>query len=130
MIFGDKNTDELLDTIKSMEAQLISLYEEKTKWSSTANQEMVEMISSLEEQLHSFYSEKENPPASTDSYSAETIRNLEELVISLINEKIDIEANLHSLEKEIGLMHSRTRSLGAAMFEAAVFSSQEIFLKK
>lgn len=125
MIFGDnENTESMRETLASLEAQLIALYDEKGKMGTS--HEMQEMIASLEEQLKSLYAEKEFPSIG-DSFSEEAIKSLEEQVICLTNEKMDLESKLNTMCDELNSMHIRTRSLGAAMFEAAVFGgSSEI----
>jgi chromosome segregation ATPase len=132
MIFGEKeSTQGLKDALASMETQLIALYEEKTNGSGTENnQGLIEMISSLEEQLKSLYAEKENPLSGVDHYAQESIKSLEEQVICLTNEKMDLESKITEFEKELESMHTRTRNIGAAVFEAAVFSGNNDLISK
>lgn len=126
MMFANKESDILKDTIANMEAQLISLYEEKSTMAVQGNnQELIEMVSSLEEQLQSLYAEKEDATDSSDNHTQEMIRSLEEQVISLTNEKMELEQKMEQFEKEVDSMHTRTRSLGAAIFEAAVFGDRK-----
>jgi chromosome segregation ATPase len=127
MIFGDKESNQgLKDALASMETQLIALYEEKNNASGAENnQASIEMIASLEEQLKSLYAEKENPRHGVDHYALESIKSLEEQVISLTDEKMDLESRIIEFEKEIESMHTRTRNIGAAVFEAAVFSGNK-----
>lgn len=132
MIFGEKESNQSLkDALASMESQLIALYEEKNNGSVIENnQALVEMITSLEEQLKSLYAEKENPLNNVDQYAQECIKSLEEQVISLTNEKMDLESKILEFETEIESMHSRTRNIGAAVFEAAVFSGNKELTSK
>lgn len=99
-----KSTEELQDTVRNMEQQLIALYAERTSGSGAND----ETVANLEAQLVALYQEKQmggwasNSSPTVDLH--ETIMNLEAQLSSLYAERThDVDANgmVESMEQQI-----------------------------
>ena len=148
----DVNQEQLKDMVLSLESQLIALYEERTMHGSP--EELSQTVINLTEQLQSFYWQQEKhgsieslaeslgnlesqlatfyQDVSDNSYSTEaealhaTVKNLENQVIALIDEKNEIEQLVESYQDKMNKVKDKSRELGAALFEAALFEEKKI----
>lgn len=147
----DMSQEQLKDMVISLEAQLVNLYDERAKYGSPEElnssvesltnqlqtfyskqeefgslEELATALKGLEEQLATFYHDVEH--ASYDSASDElkaTIHNLEKQVISLIDEKNEIEQLVEEYTSKMHKIKFKSRELGAALFEAALFEEKK-----
>lgn len=106
-----------VEAISSLEAQLVSLYAEKEQ--TDGIEEMRAAIASLEAQLCDLYASQEGG----DGADQEAIRNLEAQVIGLTDEKMALEQKAAEMELEVQKLKAKARVMGAALFEAALFTS-------
>lgn len=148
----DVNQEQLKDMVLSLESQLVALYEERTMHGSP--EELSQTVKNLTEQLQSFYWQQEKhgsieslaeslgnlesqlatfyQDVSDSNYSSEaealhaTVKNLENQVIALIDEKNEIEQLVESYQDKMNKVKDKSRELGAALFEAALFEEKKI----
>lgn len=148
----DMSQEQLKDMVISLESQLINLYEEKSQFGNPEDlhnsveslthqlqdfyqkqeefgsiEQLATSLKGLEEQLATFYHQVEN--AGYDSEADElkaTITNLERQVISLIDEKHEIESMINDYNSKMKKIKFKSRELGAALFEAALFEEKKV----
>ena len=122
MNYQNESADSLREMVSSLESQLVSLYEEKQRVGDVEH--MPDMIQSLEAQRVSLYHEKQAMPLEADGV-VESISSLEAQVISLTDEKMELEAKLHAIQADLREKKQKTRVIGAAIMEAALFSEEK-----
>ncbi|NCN41774.1 hypothetical protein GW916_11065 [bacterium] len=111
--------EQLKNMVTSMEEQLKALYEAQSKQPST--EVLQASLKSLESQLISLYEEKSAMPIPAAEV-AKAIASLEEQVISLTDEKMECQAQIFEMQSQLEMMKRKGKALGAAVFEAALFS--------
>ena len=113
---------QLQQMVQSLEAQLIDLYEERQKMPNLQN--LQSSIKSLEEQLVDLYAERAELPIALHHVKS-TISSLEEQVISLVDEKMEMQRQIESLHLKMETLKYKSKVLGAAIMEAALFDGRD-----
>lgn len=146
----DISHDQLKDMVLSLESQLIALYDERAKhgtpeqlsqtvanlteqlqsfyWQQEKHgtiESLAESLKNFEDQLASFYHDVEHTEYSSESEGLHaTVSNLEKQVIALIDEKTEIEQLIDKYNHKMKAVKDKSRELGAALFEAALFEDK------
>jgi hypothetical protein len=107
------------DMAANMEAQLISLYEEKALVGNVEG--LKSMIKNLEEQLISLYQDRQANPGDVEEMRT-MVANLEECVVALTDDKMDLEKRNEEFHARMETMKKKGKALGAAIFEATLFT--------
>lgn len=87
-------------------------------------EQLQSMVANLEAQLVDLYAEKAQMPIQPNQAMA-TIASLEEQVVSLVDEKMELEGKIRETQHQIERMKMKSKVIGAAIMEAALFDSEE-----
>ena len=109
-------------TIANLEVQLTDLYQDRENV--PQNDALQKSLVSLESQLIDLYAERADMPVSPNQVK-EALHSMEEQIISLVDEKIELQRNVENLQNQIERLKSRSKHLGAAIMEAALFEIDE-----
>jgi len=118
---GSSRERELLDTVASLESQLVSLYEERH--SEGDGGLLQQTIASMEEQLIVLYDEKSNAQG-TPGHLEETVHNLEEQVVCMTDECLDLGQKISKLKVQRDTVRRSATNLAAAITVAAQFGNE------
>ena len=114
---------ELLLALRSLESQLVSLYAEKQEVGDPST--LQESLKNLETQLCDLYEERSHWTISP-SHAQTGIDNLEAQVIALTDEKMEHQKTIERYQQEIQELRLKAKALGAAVFEASMFGSEQL----
>lgn len=92
-------------------------------------EQLQQMVANLEAQLVDLYAERHQMPVPPQQAMA-AISNLEEQIIALVDEKMEIQKTLEDQHQLMDKLKRKSKVLGAAMLEAALFDSPEFEGKK
>lgn len=109
--------------IHSLVMQLEDLYAERETYGDPASQN--QMLRNLEAQLVDLYQEKQSLGMSIDEVR-HALKSMEEQIIAYVDEKQEFEAKFDALRKQVDQMKQKSKALGAAVFEAALFGDEEV----
>lgn len=112
---------------QNLEAQLVSLYEEKQQMGDLS--QVRDMVKNLEGQLISLYEERASNPHDLEGLKA-TVHSLEEQLISLYEEKAEYTDRLRQVDLKVQEMKMKSKAIGAALLEAALFGEADQWQKK
>ena len=112
---------------QNLEAQLVALYEEKQQMGDPS--QFKEMVKNLENQLISLYEERSASPQDLDGLRS-MIHSLEEQLISLYEEKAEYTDRLRQVDLKVQEMKIKSKAIGAALLEAALFGESDQWQKK
>lgn len=87
-------------------------------------EQLQSMVESLEAQLVDLYAEKASMPV-PPAQAMSAIASLEEQVISLVDEKMALEQEIAAHHQTIEKLKKKSKILGAAIMEAALFDDPE-----
>ncbi|MBC7465922.1 MAG: hypothetical protein H7256_08005 [Bdellovibrio sp.] len=113
---------EMQEMIANLEAQLTDLYQDREN--NSQNEALQKSLASLDAQLVDLYAERAEMPLSPHQVK-EALHSMEEQIISLVDEKIELQKNVENLQNQIERLKSRSKHLGAAIMEAALFEIDE-----
>lgn len=114
---------ELLMALKSLESQLVSLYAEKQEVGDTSA--LHDSLKNLEAQLCDMYEERSHWTMSP-SHAQAGLESLEAQVICLTDEKMEHQRTIERYQHEIHELRLKAKALGAAVFEASMFGSDQL----
>ena len=114
---------ELLLALRSLESQLVSLYSEKQETGDPIV--LQEALRNLELQLCDMYEERSHWLMSP-SHAQAGLESLEAQVISLTDEKMEHQKKIEHYQHEIQELRLKAKALGAAVFEASMFGSEQL----
>jgi chromosome segregation ATPase len=115
------NLEMLEEQNKNLEAQLVALYQEKQHTGDPTH--LLEALKSLEEQVCSFYSDRESNPADVASMR-DSMKSLEEQLVALYEERSAFQEKVHAIERKMEDMKAKSKAIGAALLEAALFGDE------
>lgn len=116
---------ELHASLKSLEEQLMDFYALQEKYGSF--DDIHTSLKGLEEQLASFYHDVEHHDGQNSEVAdlKEAVGSLERQIISLIDEKAEMEEKVKDVQSRFRAIKEKSRDLGAAVFEAALFEHKK-----
>lgn len=116
---------DLHEAVSSLEEQLRDLYMVQEKFGNA--EDLHTAVRSLEEQLQTFYQDVEHGGGTNSEAGMlmETVASLERQIISLIDEKTEMEEKVVESFERFRALKEKSRSLGAAVFEAALFDHKK-----
>ena len=121
----DKDINYYMEMAKNLEAQLVSLYQERVEMGTP--EAMYLSIKNMEMQIRDMIDERAE--WKIDPAMASTaIESMEAQIRSLVDEKLETAAVLVKYDAEVDELRVKAKALGAAVFEASLFGRD--FLKK
>ena len=148
----DLSPDQVKEMVYSLETQLIDLYDEQARYGRPSDlhaslqsleeqlkdfyalqeqcgsfDELWTSVKGLEEQLATFYHDVEHHGGENSEVSElkESVGSLERQIISLIDEKQEMEEKVRDAFDRFKTIKEKSRDLGAAVFEAALFDHKK-----
>lgn len=117
----EQSVTELKAMVESLELQLVDLYRERSEHGSP--NELRDAVKNLEAQLCDLYAERAESPMSAQEAQA-AIESLEAQVVSLVDEKMHLESRMAEIDAQMGRLKHKSKALGAAILEAALFGPE------